>query len=328
MDVIMPEIGDAVGRLAVLIPCYNENLTIADVVEDFRAQLPTAEIYVYDNNSQDRTAELAQQAGAIVRNEPYQGKGNVVRRMFADIEADTYVLVDGDGTYDPPSVFALLQIFVRSHADMVVGNRVTEIKEAYRPGHRFGNWLLTALVGSIFGRQFKDMLSGYRVFSKRFVKSFPAMSRGFEIETELTIHSLELRMITAEVDTPYHPRPEGSVSKLSTIRDGWRILYTIVELIKEERPLQFFFVFFAIFSGSSVILGVPLIVEFMDTGLVPRFPTAILATGMMMLAFVNLICGLILETVTRGRKELKRMQYLTIPDPLAEHPEKRIPSAK
>lgn len=304
---------DALGRLAVLIPCYNEETTIAAVVGAFRSELPDARVYVYDNNSSDGTAAAARDAGAIVRREPFQGKGNVVRRMFADVEADTYVLIDGDGTYDVASIGNLLDAFGAAGADMVVGGRADTAPGAYRPGHRAGNRLLTSLVGWIFGRQFDDMLSGYRVFSRRFVKSFPAMSQGFEIEVELTIHCLELRMIALEVETPYHARPEGSVSKLSTFGDGWRILRTIAELFREERPMPFFSILFALFAVTSIGLSIPVIFEYMETGLVPRFPTAILSTGLMVLAFLSLACGLILDTVTRGRREMKRLRYLSVP---------------
>ena len=307
--------GWGLGTIAVLIPCYNEETAIGDVVRGFRAHLPEAEIYVYDNNSSDRTTDVARAAGAIVCHERYQGKGNVVRRMFADIQADTYVLVDGDGTYNAPSVSLLLQAYVEGRVDTVNGARISDARSAYRPGHRLGNMMLTGLVSSIFGRQFTDMLSGYRVFSRRFVKSFPALSRGFEIETELTIHALELRMATIEVETPYHPRPEGSVSKLRTFHDGWRILMTISKLVKEERPLQFFGAVSIVLAVAAIIIAFPIVVTFSQTGLVPRLPTAILTTGMMVLAFLSLACGLILDTVTRGRQEMKRMQYLSIPGP-------------
>jgi glycosyltransferase involved in cell wall biosynthesis len=303
------------GKIAVLIPCCNEELTIGTVVRDFRLLLPDAEIYAYDNNSSDRSAEVARAAGAFVRRERLQGKGNVVRRMFADVEADTYVLIDGDSTYDAASVTALLRTYVDERADMVTAARVTREKGAYPLGHRHGNRLLTALAGLLFGRPCQDILSGYRVFSRRFVKSFPALSRGFEIEPELTIHALELRMATAEVETPYYARPAGSVSKLRTIRDGWRILFTLIRLLKEERPLPFFASGFAAFAALSIGLGTPIVITFMKTGLVPRFPTAILAAGLMILAFLSLTCGLILDTVTRGRQEMKRMQYLAIPGP-------------
>ena len=322
-DSVSPELLHSLGRLAVLIPCYNEALTIDGVVRGFRAELPSAEIYVYDNNSKDETAEVARRAGAVVRREPFQGKGNVVRRMFADVEADTYVLIDGDGTYDIASVSALLESYARSHADMVNGSRVTEIEEAYRPGHWFGNRMLTALVGSIFGHRFKDILSGYRVLSRRFVKSFPAMSHGFEIETELTVHALELRMVTEEVETPYYPRPEGSESKLRTFRDGWKILWTIAYLVKEERPFRLFSILSVILSVTSVILAIPIVITYMETGLVPRFPTAILATGLMLLAFLGLTSGLILEAVTRSRKETKLLHYLAIPAPSGSPGERR-----
>jgi hypothetical protein len=260
----------------------------------------------------------------VVCRERFQGKGNVVRRMFADVEADTYILVDGDGTYNAASAPLLLQAYAEQRVDTVNAARLTTEQAAYRPGHRFGNVMLTSLVGAIFGRQLKDMLSGYRVFSRRFVKSFPALSRGFEIETELTIHGLELRMAMCELATPYYPRPEGSQSKLHTIRDGWRILMTIFKLVKEERPLQFFALMFVLLAISSVVLAIPIVITFASTGLVPRLPTAILATGMMVLAFLSLACGLILDTVTRGRQELKRMQYLSIPGPGAQaRPESR-----
>ena len=303
------------GKVAVLVPCFNEEAAINSVVCGFRVQLPDAAIYVYDNNSSDGTAEVAREAGAIVFQERLQGKGNVVRRMFADIEADTYVLVDGDGTYDIPSLALMLQAYVDGRVDMVSGARISNKKDAFRVGHRFGNLMFTALVSMIFGRRFADMLSGYRVFSRRFVKSFPILSSGFEIETELTIHALELRMATGEVETPYHARPKGSASKLNTFRDGWRILMTIGRLVRQERPLQLFATASAILATTSVVLFVPILIEFIETGLVLRFPTAILSTGLMILAFLSLVCGLILDTVTRGRQEAKRMRYLSIPGP-------------
>jgi glycosyltransferase involved in cell wall biosynthesis len=298
------------SAVAVLIPCYNEEAAIGRVVADFRAALPDATIYVYDNNSRDRTAAVAADAGAVVRGEPLQGKGNVVRRMFADIEADVYVLVDGDDTYHAPSAPALIDKLVGEQLDMVNAARVSTGQAAYRPGHRFGNRLLTSLVTFVFGKGTNDMLSGYRVFSRRFVKSFPALAGGFEIETELTVHALELRMPFGEVGTPYKERPEGSVSKLSTVRDGFRILFMIGKLVKEERPLESFSIAAAVFAIASVALAVPVIVTFYETGLVPRLPTAVLAAALMILAFLALACGLILETVTRGRRELKRLAYL------------------
>ncbi|MDP9196616.1 MAG: glycosyltransferase family 2 protein [Pseudomonadota bacterium] len=301
--------------IAVIVPCYNEEAAIGKVVRDFRAALPGATIYVYDNNSRDCTVEVARGAGAIVRTETLQGKGNVMRRMFADVEADVYVLVDGDDTYDAASAPALVKKLLDERLDMVNGARVTDIQAAYRPGHRLGNVVLTGMVGLIFGSRFSDMLSGYRVFSRRFVKTFPALARGFETETELTVHALELRMPTAEVKTPYKDRPPGSVSKLNTFRDGFRILLTIVTLVKEERPLQFFTAIFAALALLSLGFGIPVVMEFLDTGMVPRFPTAILASALMLLAFLALTCGLVLETVTRGRREMKRLRYLEIPAP-------------
>ena len=313
--VAMSETNFSQLEIAVLIPCYNEAVAIGAVVRDFRAALPAARIYVYDNNSKDGTAKVAAEAGAIVRHEPWQGKGNVVRRMFSDIEADIYLLVDGDGTYHAPSAPTLITALLDQQLDMVVGARVEQGQGAYRPGHRFGNAMLTGLVSKIFGRTIRDMLSGYRVFTRRFVKSFPAMSAGFEIETELSVHALELRMKTAELDTPYGERPQGSFSKLSTYRDGWRILKLVSHLVKEERPADFFGAAFLALLLLSLALGVPVVIEFMQTGLVPRFPTAILSTGIMLLAFLSLTCGIILETVTTARREMKRLAYLQIPLP-------------
>jgi glycosyltransferase involved in cell wall biosynthesis len=300
-------------RIAVLVPCRNEAASISKVVHDFRLALPGAAVFVYDNNSDDETAELAREAGAIVRSELLAGKGNVVRRMFADIEADIYVLVDGDDTYDASSAEMLIERLESECLDMVNAVRVASGATAYRPGHRFGNALLTGIVALIFGNRFTDLLSGYRIFSRRFVKSFPALASGFEIETELTVHALELRMPIAEIETPYRSRPSGSVSNLRTLRDGWRILRTILLLSKEEKPLPFFSLFFAILVASAVILFWPVFITFLETGLVPRFPTAILSTGLMLLAFLSLGCGIVLDTVTRGRQEMKRMHYLSIP---------------
>jgi glycosyltransferase involved in cell wall biosynthesis len=300
-------------RVAVLVPCYNEEKTVAEVVRGFRAALPTAEIYVYDNNSKDRTVALAREAGAVVRTETLQGKGNVVRRMFADIDADIYVMIDGDNTYHAPSAPGLIQKLLDEKLDMVVGSRVDQEEAAYRLGHRFGNRVLTGFVARLFGERFKDILSGYRVFSRRYVKSFPALAKGFETETELTVHALELRMPVAELPTPYGARPVGSASKLNTWRDGFRILMQILRLFREERPLQFFLFWFAALFLLSVALGTPVVIEFLRTGLVPRLPTAVLATGVMLLAFLSLMSGLILDTVTRGRRELRRLAYLAIP---------------
>ena len=305
----------AVPCVAVLIPCYNEEAAIAAVVRDFRAALPDATVYVYDNNSSDRTVEVARAAGATVRREPLQGKGNVMRRMFSDIEADVYVLVDGDDTYHAASAPLLVKRLWDDQLDMVNGARVTDIVAAYRPGHRFGNLLLTGMVARIFGNRIQDMLSGYRVFSRRFVKSFPALASGFETETELTVHALELRMPIAEIKTPYKDRPPGSHSKLNTIRDGIRILRAIMILVKEERPLPFFSAIFALLLLVSAGLAVPVVETYFQTGLVPRLPTAVLAMGLALLGFLSLTCGLILDTVTHGRREMKRLCYLGIPAP-------------
>ncbi len=284
-------------------------------MRDFKVALPNALIFVFDNNSIDKTAQVAKEAGAIVKYVPIKGKGNVVRRMFSDVDADVYVLVDGDDTYPAASAADLINRLIDENLDMVVGRRITDESAAYRSGHRFGNWVLTELVGRLFGRSFSDILSGYRVFSRRYVKSFPALATGFEIETELTVHALELRMPIDEIETPYKSRPEGSESKLSTYRDGIRIFWMIFRLFRQERPLMFFGVF-ALFLGiASIILSIPLFITFAETGLVPRFPTAILVTGMMITAFVSIACGLILDTVTRGRHEIKRLIYLQIPPP-------------
>jgi len=304
-----------IPRIAVLVPCYNEEAAIATVVRDFRAALPGAVIYVYDNNSRDRTAQVAREAGAVVRNESRQGKGNVVRRMFADIEADLYVLVDGDDTYDASAAPAMIRAAIAEGADLLTARRIHTDTAAYRPGHVFGNKLLTGLTAWLFNVKIGDMLSGYRVFSRRFVKSFPFTAEGFGIETELTVHAVRLMMPLAEMDARYKERPVGSVSKLNTWRDGFRILRTIGHLVREERPLVFFTTGFAILAAVSVLVALPVINDYLATGLVPRLPSAILATGLMLLASLSLTCGLILDTVTRGRWEQKRMAYLAIPGP-------------
>ncbi len=298
---------------AVMIPCFNEEATIGEVVKDFRYVLPDAQIFVYDNNSKDRTVEVALESGAIVRSEPLQGKGNVVRRMFADIEAEVYVLVDGDSTYDAAAAPRMIQLLIDNQLDMVNGARITDIKEAYRPGHRFGNWLLTSIVSWTFGNRLKDMLSGFRVFSRRYVKSFPSLAVGFETETELTIHALHLRMPIAEIETTYRDRPTGSISKLCTFKDGFLILWMILVFIKEEKPMSFFSLIALFFCTSSVALMFPILKEFVATGLVPRLPTAVLSMSMMIISFLSIACGLILDTVTRGRSEMKRMRYLSTP---------------
>ena len=304
-----------IPRIAVLVPCYNEEAAIATVVADFRAALPDAVIYVYDNNSADRTSAVARDAGAVVRIERRQGKGNVVRRMFADIEADSYVLVDGDDTYDAGAAPRMIRTAIAEGADLLTARRIHTDAAAYRPGHVLGNRLLTGLTAWLFNVKIGDMLSGYRVFSRRFVKSFPFTAEGFGIETELTVHAVRLMMPLADVDTRYKERPVGSVSKLNTYRDGFRILRTIGHLVREERPLIFFTTGFILLALASVAISVPLVNEYLATGQVPRLPTAILATGLMLLAFLSLTCGLILDTVTRGRWEQKRMSYLAIPGP-------------
>lgn len=302
-------------RIAVLLPCYNEEAAIAQTVAGFRAALPDAAVYVYDNNSRDRTVEVARAAGAIVRTERMQGKGNVVRRMFADVEADIYVMADGDATYDASVAPAMVARLVDEGLDMVVGTRVHEAADAYRRGHVLGNRAMTGLLASLFGRSFTDIFSGYRVFSRRFVKSFPVLSGGFEIETEISVHALELKMPVGEMETRYLARPEGSASKLNTYRDGLRIGRTIATLYRIERPLWFFGAFGALLALGAILLSLPLFVTFVATGTVPRFPTAILATGMMILAFLSLFAGLILDTVVRGRREVRRLAYLAIRGP-------------
>jgi len=303
------------SRIAVLLPCFNEEATIAATVAGFRASLPTAEIYVYDNNSRDRTREIAAAGGAVVRSERQQGKGHVVRRMFADIDADVYVMADGDLTYDPSSAQAMVDQLLAEQLDMVVGTRRHQEKDAYRGGHVLGNRLFTGLLAGLFGRSFSDIFSGYRVFSRRFVKSFPVLSSGFEIETEMSVHALELRMPVAEVETAYGARPEGSESKLSTYTDGWRILTTIATLYRIERPVLFFGSIGALLLIAALLLSIPLILTYLDTGLVPRVPTAILITGITIVAVLCFFAGLILDTVTRGRREMRRLAYLALPGP-------------
>ncbi len=304
-------------RVAVLIPCYNEASSIAAVVADFRAALPAATIHVYDNNSTDDTVSRAAAAGALVRREALQGKGQVVRRMFADIEADAYILVDGDGTYDAAAAPALLARLLTDGLDMVTGTRQHDSAAAYRLGHQFGNRLLTGIAASIFGDRITDMLSGYRAFSRRFVKSFPALSAGFETETEFTVHALELAMPIGEIMVRYGERPADSPSKLNTFRDGWRILRMILMLLRNERPLRFFGMLGIVTLLVAIALAIPVFVEFARTGLVPRLPTAVLATGLSLLSFLSAFTGLILQTVTIGRREMKRLAYLAVPGPLA-----------
>ncbi len=300
-------------RIAVLLPCYNEEAAIAATVAGFRAALPDADIYVYDNNSRDGTAAAAAAAGAIVRTERMQGKGHVVRRMFADVEAEIYVMADGDATYDASAAPALIAKLVEEQLDMVVGTRVHQAADAYRRGHVLGNKTMTGILARLFGRTFTDIFSGYRVFSRRFVKSFPALSRGFETETEISVHALELAMPVGEVETAYGARPEGSESKLSTYRDGWRILRTILHLYRIERPVMFYGFYALLLALTAILISIPLAITYVQTGLVPRFPTAILATGLIILAALCFFAGLILDTVVRGRREVRRLHYLALP---------------
>ena len=304
-------------EIAVLVPCFNEEAAIKKVVDDFKAALPHATVYVYDNNSTDKTSEVATAAGADVRRETRRGKGNVVRRMFNDIDADVYVMVDGDDTYDAARAPELVDRLVDENLDMVVGRRIETHQAAYRAGHRLGNAVLTGLVRWLFAANIVDMLSGYRVFSRRFVKSFPSFSREFEIETELTVHAMQMKMPVAEIDTDYKERPPGSMSKLRTFRDGWRILVTIVNLMRNERPLLFFSLIGLALTALAVILGIPVLTTYADTGLVPRFPTAILCTGLILMAFIAVATGLILDLVSHVRREAKRLAYLEYPSPRA-----------
>jgi hypothetical protein len=308
-----PQTETAQPRIAVLVPCFNEEAAVAMVVADFRNSLPSAEIYVYDNNSSDRTRAIAAEAGAQVRSERRQGKGHVVRRMFADIDADIYVLVDGDATYDAASAPRMIEALKADHLDMVVGLRIEQAEAAYRRGHRAGNWMLTRFLSSVFRQEFKDILSGYRVFSRRFVKTFPVLSDGFEIETELSVHALELALPVAEIETPYYARPQGSFSKLNTWRDGFRILGTILKLYRSEKPLRFFTAIGCCLALVSVGLAIPVIVTYIEQGLVPRLPTAVLSMGLMILAVLSVSSGLVLDTVTRGRREMKLLAYLSQP---------------
>jgi glycosyltransferase involved in cell wall biosynthesis len=301
--------------IAVLLPCYNEQAAIGATVAGFKAALPRATVYVYDNNSTDRTREAAAEAGAVVRTEKQQGKGHVVRRMFADIDADIYVMADGDLTYDPAAAPPMVDLLLADQLDMVVGTRRHERKDAYRGGHVIGNKVFTGLLAGLFGRSFSDIFSGYRVFSRRFVKSFPVLSAGFEIETEMSVHALELRMPVGEVETVYAARPEGSHSKLSTYGDGWRILKTIVNLYRLERPVLFYGSIGAVLVIAAILLAIPLARTYLQTGLVPRFPTAILVTGIVIVAVLCFFAGLILDTVTRGRREVRRLAYLSLQAP-------------
>jgi glycosyltransferase involved in cell wall biosynthesis len=302
-------------RIAVLLPCFNEEAAIGRTVAVFQKALPGATVFVYDNNSSDGTAAAARKAGAVVRTERQQGKGHVVRRMFADVDADVYVMADGDLTYDPASAPKMVELLLADQLDMVVGTRKHEAKAAYRGGHVLGNKAFTGILSGLFGRSFSDIFSGYRAFSRRFVKSFPVLSSGFEIETEMSVHALELRMPVGEVETAYAARPEGSHSKLSTFSDGGRILRTMVTLYRVERPVLFYGGLGALLLLAALILAAPLVVTYLDTGLVPRVPTAILVTGMTIVAVLCFFAGLILDTVTRGRREVRRLAYLSVPGP-------------
>lgn len=302
-------------KIAVLLPCYNEEAAIGATIAGFKAALPDAAIYVYDNNSRDQTRTVSAAAGAIVRTERQQGKGHVVRRMFADIDADVYVIADGDLTYDPKAAPTMVDLLLDEQLDMVVGIRKHEEREAYRGGHVLGNKIFTGILSGLFGRSFSDIFSGYRVFSRRFVKSFPVLSSGFEIETEISVHALELRMPVGEIETIYAARPEGSQSKLSTYSDGWRILRTIFTLYRIERPALFYGSIGALLIAFSILLASPLVITYLHTGLVPRVPTAILVTGITIVAVLCFFAGLILDTVTRGRREVRRLAYLSLAAP-------------
>ncbi len=298
-------------EIAVLIPCKDEELTIAKVVKDFKSVLPQASIYVYDNCSSDSTKATAIQAGAIVRSERMPGKGNVVRRMFADIDADVYILVDGDDTYDVSVAPKMVQEVIKG-CDLVNGVRqAVDEKASYRKGHRFGNQLLSALVQKVFARKVSDMLSGYKAMSRRFVKSMPIFSKGFEIETEITVHAMELETTIGEIETQYRERPEGSESKLNTFGDGVRILNAITTLVRQGKPLLFFSAVGFIFALVAFILAVPVVITFLQTHKVPRLPTALLSTGLILLSSLSFTVGLILDNVTRARKETITLKYLS-----------------
>ena len=304
------------STVAVLIPCFNEAKTVGSVVADMHRTLPGATVYVYDNNSTDETASVAAAAGAVVRSVPVQGKGNVVRRMFADIEADVYVLIDGDDTYDTGPVREMVDLVTQEGCDLVNGRRIATADKYTHPSHQFGNRVLSRLVHSLFGRSDLDMLSGLKVLSRRFVKSFPLFASGFELETEITVHGLDLVMPIKSVPVSYRLRPHGSESKLRTYRDGTRILSTIVALVRRERPLAFFGAIAGLSFILAIVLGVPIVTEYLHTHKVPRFPTAFLVVGLLVVTVLVAISGLILDTVTRGRKEAKMLRYLSVEGPL------------
>jgi hypothetical protein len=302
-------------RVAVVIPCHNEEGSVGHVVKDFQDALPEADVFVFDNASTDATTERARAAGATVRHEPKLGKGNVVRRMFADVEADVYVMVDGDGTYDAGAARSMVDLLLENQLDMVVGCRApaTDDDAVYRRGHVAGNAMFTRTLRAAFGGDFTDVFSGYRVMSRRLVKSFPVQSAGFEIETELSVHAVQVGAACAEVPTAYGSRQHGTDSKLRTGRDGVRILLRSVGLFRQMRPMQFFGLLFVFLTALALALAVPIIDEYARTGLVPRFPTAILAAAIQTVAFICLTCGLVLENVVRARREARRLAYLQIP---------------
>lgn len=300
------------ASIAVILPAYNEAVTIAKTIADFKRELPEATVYVFDNNSKDDTANIARTAGAVVVHVPLQGKGNVVRRAFADVEADIYLMADGDSTYDATRARDMIAPILSGEVDTVIGVRDGS-RQSFPSGHVWGNKLFNLIVGSLFGRGLEDIFSGYRAFSRRFVKSFPAHSEGFEIETEMSVYILEQRIPMLEIKTAYGVRPEGSKSKLRTYRDGWRILITILRLFKESRPLFFFSMFALIFAIGSLCLGIPVIIEWMDTGLVERQPSAILAAALGIISAVLFLSGLMLDSVARTYRETRHLRYLNVP---------------
>lgn len=306
------------AKIAVLIPCYNESVTIAKVVDDFKRELPDADVYVYDNNSSDGTGDIAREHGAIVRFEPRQGKGNVVRQMFRDIDADCYIMVDGDDTYPAESARALADPILAGEADMTVGDRLsngTYGRENKRAFHGFGNDLVRFMIKWIYGYGFEDVMTGYRAFSRAFVKTFPVLSEGFQIETELSIHAVDRRWRIVDVPIVYRDRPEGSESKLSTVSDGIKVILAIASLFKNYRPLKFFCIAALVFGIIGLALGVPVIVEFVNTGLVPRFPTAILAVAFMSLCALSIVTGLILDNLAKvERKQWELAVYREMED--------------
>lgn len=296
--------------IALIVPCYNEALTIKKVIDDFKQAIPKLFVVICDNNSTDQTTEVARKAGAMVLYEPLKGKGNAVRRLFRDVQADIYIMVDGDDTYNPKDIQNMLSTLQEEHLDMVVGLRQATQKSAYPMNHSWGNWLFNWVLRFFFKSKFKDIFSGYRVFSRRFVKSFPAITSGFDIETELCVHTLDLNLPTKEIPTSYQSRPEGSVSKLKTWSDGFLILRRMIFLFKELRPFLFFGIIFLVLTSLAIFLSTPVMVTYLETGLVPRLPTALLCSSLMLLGFLSLTCGIILESIKHSRREMKRLHYL------------------